>query len=105
MNNQEIFPIDEQDEDVMVTVYMDNGDEVPCEILTIFEVNHQDYIALLPVDENGEPNQEDLVYIYRYQEAEDGTPSLENIMSDEEYELVEEYFDQLLDDEAFDQMS
>ena len=30
------------------------------------------------------------VYIYRYSEDEDGNPSLDNIDSDEEYEVVSE---------------
>jgi len=91
------------DEDICVTLDMDDGTQVECEILTIFEVDDQDYIALLPLDENGDENEEGIVYIYRYFEDEEGNPSLENIENDDEYEAVEEVFDMLLDDAAFDE--
>ena len=82
---------------------MDDGTQVDCEIVTIFDVNDQDYIVLLPLDEDGEENEEGTVYIYRYFEDEDGNPSLENIQDDEEYEAVEERFDELLDEVQFDE--
>ncbi len=98
MANEDIFPVDENDDDVVVTVSMDDGTDVTCEILTIFDVGEQDYIALLPIGE------EDTVYIYRYFEDEDGNPTLDNIQTDEEYEAVEERFDELLDEAEFDEM-
>jgi uncharacterized protein YrzB (UPF0473 family) len=104
MANDEVFPVDENDDDVVVTINMDDGTDVTCEILTIFDVGEQDYIALLPLEEDGTPVSDDTVYIYRYFEDEDGTPSLENIQSDEEYEAVEERFDELLDEADFDAM-
>lgn len=91
------------DEDICVTLDMDDGTRVDCEIVTIFDVNDQDYIVLLPLDEDGEENEEGTVYIYRYFEDEDGNPSLENIQDDEEYEAVEERFDELLDEVQFDE--
>ena len=53
------------DEDICVTLDMDDGTQVDCEIVTIFDVNDQDYIVLLPLDEDGEENEEGTVYIYR----------------------------------------
>ncbi len=91
------------DEDICVTLDMDDGTQVDCEIITIFDVNDQDYIVLLPLDDDGEENEEGTVYIYRYFEDEDGNPSLENIQDDEEYEAVEERFDELLDEAEFDE--
>ena len=91
------------DEDICVTLDMDDGTQVDCEIVTIFDVNDQDYIVLLPLDEDGEENEEGTVYIYRYFEDEDGNPSLENIQDDEEYEAIEERFDELLDEAEFDE--
>ncbi len=95
---------EEDDEDMFVTLSMDNGQEVESRVLTIFEAGDQDYIALLPLDEKGNDNAEGEVYIYRYFEDEEGNPSLENIDSDEEYEIVSDRFDELLDEEAFDEM-
>lgn len=97
--NNNVLP---DEEDILVTLEMDDGTTAECEILTIFEVNEQDYIALLPLDENGEANEEGTVYIYRYQEDADGNPSLDNIEDDDEYEAVEERFDELLDEAEFE---
>ena len=44
------------------------------------------------------------VYIYRYYEDEDGTPSLENIDSEEEFEKVSERFDEYLDEQEFNEL-
>lgn len=100
MNENEVFPVNSEDDDIVVTVSMDDGSEVTCEILTIFDVEDQDYIVLLPLDDNGNPSDDGEVFIYRYFEDEDGTPSLDNIASDEEYEKVAERFDEI-QDEAF----
>ena len=94
----------DDESDMRVTLSMDDGSSVECEILTIFEVQEQNYIALLPVDENDEPNEEGEVYIYRYFEDAEGNPSLENIEDDDEYEAVADRFDELLDDEEFEDM-
>ena len=102
MDNQKNSNLSD-DEDICVTLDMDDGTQVDCEIVTIFDVNDQDYIVLLPLDEDGEENEEGTVYIYRYFEDEDGNPSLENIQDDEEYEAVEERFDELLDEVQFDE--
>ena len=88
----------DDDEDIFVTLNMDDGTDVECLILTIFDIGEQDYIALLPLDEDGEDNEEGEVYIYRYFEDENGEPSLENITDDEESEAVTDRFDELLDD-------
>ena len=68
-----------------VTLTLDDDTEVKCAVLTIFPApNQKEYIALLPLDENGE-NEDGEVYLYRYYE-ENGQPNLDNIDSDEEYE-------------------
>ena len=61
-----------EDDDMFVTLDLDDNTQVECRILTIFEVDEQDYIALLPLEENGEPNEDGEVFIYRYSEDEDG---------------------------------
>lgn len=86
------------DEDMFVTLDLDDGSSMECQILTIFEADGRDYIALLPVDEDGE------VFIYRYSEDAEGNPSLENIEDDEEYEVVSDRFDELLDEAEFEDL-
>ncbi len=92
------------DTDILVTLDLDDGSQVECEILTIFTADERDYIALLPLGDDGEPNADGEVYIYRYSEDADGNPELENIESDEEYEIVSDRFDELLDEAEFEDM-
>lgn len=85
-----------------VTLTLDDDTEVVCAVLTIFPApNGNEYIALLPLDENGE-NQDGEVYLYRYSETEEGQPSLANIEEDEEYQIAADAFDEMLDSMQFD---
>ena len=92
----------EPQEEMTVTLNMDDGSEVECVVLTIFEAAGRDYIALLPMD--GAESEEGEVYLYRYNEPEDGEPSLDNIEDDEEYEIVADAFDELLDAQEYDEL-
>lgn len=103
MGNNAHNPVDDES-DMQVTLSLDDGSEVECAILTIFELEEQNYIALLPLDEDGNENEEGEVFIYRYFEDEEGNPSLENIEDDEEYEAVADRFDELLDEAAYEDM-
>ena len=93
---------DEMD-DIRVELELD-GETIQCKILTIFETKGQDYIALIPVDENDGENEDGDVYIYRYFEDEEGNPSLENIEDEDEAEMIEDIFEQWLDDQEFEEM-
>ena len=93
-NEDEIF----DPQEMFVTLDLDDGSQLECQILTIFDVDNQNYIALVPVDNDEE------VLFYRYFEDEEGNPSLENIDSDDEFDAVSDRFDELLDEEEFDQM-
>lgn len=90
----------EEADDIRVTLDTEEG-EIVCRILTIFDVDGQDYIALLPVDENDEDNAEGAVYLYRYAEDEEGLPSVEYIDDEEEYEAAADRYDELLDEELY----
>ena len=97
-------PVTEDEiDDIRVTLELDDG-EVECRILTIFDVDDTDYIALLPLDENGEDNKEGNVYLYRYFEDEEGLPSVEYIDDPEEYDVAADRFDEILDEELYDSM-
>lgn len=53
---EKITPVTEDEIDnIRVTLDLDDG-SVECKIITIFEVDKQDYIALLPLDKNGNEN-------------------------------------------------
>lgn len=102
--DEKVTPVTEEEIDnIRVTLDLDDG-SVECRILTIFEADNQDYIALIPLDDKGNENADGDVYLYRYFEDEEGHPSIENIDSDEEYEIAADKFDEILDDEMFDEM-
>ena len=92
----------EEQEEMTVTLTLDDGSEIECVVLTIFTAGERDYIALLPME--GAEAEEGEVYLYRYSESEDGQPNLENIEDDDEYEIVAEAFDELLDDAEYDEL-
>ena len=89
------------DEEMTVTLTLDDGTELECVVLTIFEAADKEYLALLPLDGNEAEDGE--VYLYRYTEI-NGTPDIQNIESDEEYEIVADAFDELLDTEEYDEI-
>ena len=93
--------MEEPSEEMTVTLTLDDGSQLECVILTIFEAGGRDYIALLPME--GEDADEGEVYLYRYTEI-DGNPDLQNIEDDEEYEIVADAFDELLDDQEYDEL-
>ena len=95
-----------EDEEMTVELELDNGEVVNCAIITILEVAGRDYIALLPLDENGE-NQDGEVWFYRYSENPDDPneePELGYIDDDDEYESVADAFDEYLDSSEFDEL-
>ena len=79
-----------------ITLTLDDDTEIECAILTVFPVEKQEYIALLPLDENGQ-NQSGEVYLYKFSRTETGDPILANIESDDEYAKAAEAFDVVLD--------
>ena len=91
-----------EEEELTVTLTLDDDTEVECVVLTIFTAGERDYIALLPME--GEDSEEGEVYLYRYSETEDGTPVLDNIEDDDEYEIVADAFDEMLDDQEYDEL-
>ena len=97
---------DNLDEEMTVELNLDDGTTVVCAIITILEVEGQDYIVLLPLDENGE-NEDGEVWFYRYSENPDDPneePELGFIDSDDEYEAVADAFDEYLDSVEFDEI-
>lgn len=81
---------------------LDDGSKVECLIITQFEALDRDYIALLPMDENGDAA--DDVWIYRIEgDYRSDDINLSNIETDEEWEVVSDIFDEILDEEAFEE--
>ena len=94
--------LNEEEQEMTVTLTLDDDTEVGCVVLTVFNAGEHEYIALLPME--GADSEEGEVYLYRYSETEDGTPNLDNIEDDDEYEIVAEAFDELLDAQEYDEL-
>ncbi len=97
---------DNLDEEMTVELNLEDGTTVVCAIITILDVDGQDYIVLLPLDEDGN-NDDGEVWFYRYSENPDDPneePELGFIDSDEEYEAVADAFDEYLDNVEFDEL-
>ena len=90
-----------ENESLTVTLTLENDEELECAVLTIFESDGREYIALLPLDENGDSD-DGQVYLYRFiDNGEDEEPGLENILEYEEFERVSEAFNDWMEEQDF----
>lgn len=93
-------------EEMTVELELDDGSHVTCAVVTILTVADKDYIALLPLNQDGE-NTEGEVWFYHYSENPNDPneePVLGYIEDDEEYEAVADAFDEFLDSAEFDEL-
>ena len=90
---------DDEDENLVLDVEMEDGVKRECQVLCIYEVEGQNYAALLPieqfdgVDEGEEVDAE--VFFYRYDENGDDI-ELSTLESDEEFNMVRGIFEQIM---------
>ena len=90
-----------ENESLTVTLTLENNEELECAVLNIFEADEKEYIALLPLDENGD-NTDGQIYLYRFIDTgEEEEPGLENIEEDEEFDRVSAVFNEWLDTQDF----
>jgi uncharacterized protein YrzB (UPF0473 family) len=96
MNSEEYM---EEDDLGSVILTLDDDTELECSILCIYPVGDKEYIALLPMNDDS-----DEVLIYRFiDNGEDQDPELENIEDDDEYDAAVDAFDEILDEDEFDE--
>lgn len=106
MKKEEILTPPNEDEEMTVSMELEDGSIVECAVITILTLEQKDYIILLPLDENGH-NTDGEVWIYGYQEDENdpnAEPQLRFIDDDAEYEAVSDAFDEYLDNAEFDEL-
>lgn len=77
----------------IITLEFDDGGEVECEIMGVFDYEGKEYIALIPHDDS------DDVYIYGYKETGDDEYELVDIEDDDEFEKVVAEFDKIMAEE------
>ncbi len=78
-----------EEEAEFITLEFEDGVEVECEIMGVFEFDGKEYIALIPEDGT------DDVYIYGYKEIGEEEFELIDIEDDAEFEKVVAEFDKL----------
>ncbi len=85
-----------------VVLQLDEGD-VECSVIATFPVGDKDYIALLPT-KSVEGYDEGEVFLYRYETVGEDELNLIDIEDEEEFEIVGDAFDQLLDEMEFNEI-
>lgn len=85
-----------------VTLDLDNGSAMECDVVSVFVENDQNYIALTPTGKAEDGAAE--VYFYRLEGASEDELSIGNIEDDEEYQDVAERFEELIDEQEFSDM-
>lgn len=80
-------------EEAVITLEFDDGVELECEIMGVFEHNGKEYIALIPLDDS------DDVYIYGYKEVGEDEFELVDIEDDEEFEGAVAEFEAIMAEE------
>lgn len=88
-----------KEDEPTVIITLENDEELECAVLTIFEVEEKEYIALFPLD--GEDDSD--ILLYGFKEKGEDDLDLIYIEDDEEYEKVCDAFDMLLDEAEYEE--
>ena len=97
-NKQDIKSIEKElEEELVITLNNEKGESIDCTVLTTFESQGRDYIALLPHDDKFQ------IHIFRYkiindEETQEEGIEIMNIYSDLEYEAALRVFESLIED-------
>ncbi|MBO4235714.1 MAG: DUF1292 domain-containing protein [Firmicutes bacterium] len=79
-----------QSEEDIITLEFDDGEDVECEIMGIFDYDGSEYIALIPLDDS------DDVYIYGYREVGEDAFEIVDILDDDLFEKVVGEFEAIM---------
>lgn len=79
-----------QNEEDIITLEFDDGVDLECEIMGIFDYDGNEYIALIPLDDS------DDVYIYGYREVGEDAFEIVDILDDELFEKVVGEFETIM---------
>ncbi len=88
-NEKKNVDVDEAD---VITLQFEDGQDVECEIMGVFDYNGKEYIALIPLDGT------DDVYIYGYKEVGEDEFEILEIEDDAEFEAVVAEFDAIMEE-------
>ena len=85
-----------QEEEAIITLEFDDGVELECEIMGVFEYNEKEYIALIPQDDS------DDVYIYGYKEVGEEEFELVDIEDEDEFNGAVAEFEAIMENPDFE---
>lgn len=85
-----------EEEYLTISMTLEDGTELDCEIVAKFEAGGQEYVALYP-DKLIDGMEEDDVWFYRFKELNGDDVEITPLETEEEYEIVADAFDEYLD--------
>ena len=88
-----------EDLDLTVTIEDEDGNETDCDVILIFELEDQDYVALTP--SSGEPDE---IYLFRCNYDGGDTMEIESIEDEDEFNDVQETFEYIMEQEEWNDM-
>lgn len=95
MGNNEV----EEVEFDTVTLEMEDGTKSAFAIVAVYPVEEQQYVVMIPVDENGEVPEDAEMEIFRFKQLEGDEVEITPIEDEEELAKAETAFDQLAAEE------
>ncbi|MBL7575026.1 Protein of unknown function [Peptoniphilus asaccharolyticus DSM 20463] len=95
MHNEHNHDHEEEFEYDVIGIPLEDGTELNCIVIDIFDVEGEKYIALIPEDEIEDGD----VILFKYAELSDEEVELTEIEEDEEFTKVSEAFSKLNDEE------
>ncbi len=88
-------------EDEIIVLTDEEGNEHEFSIVQVITVDDKDYAILLPIEDGEEGDEAVIMRI----DEEDGEDVLVEIESEEEFDRVADAWEEMLDDEEFEEMS
>ncbi len=88
---------EEEDDDEIVFLTGEDGEEIAFQVLAVVEVDGQDYALLVEIDDDGEMPDEFDVHVFKYKEGEDG-PEFDDNVDEATFEKVRQAATELLDE-------
>ena len=89
----------EDDDTLVVSLPMEDGTELDCDVILLFELEGQDYVALYPSE--GEPDE---IVLMRCEYDGGENMGLEEITDEDEFNMVSETFDSIMEDEEWNEL-
>lgn len=84
-----------ENELVYIDLQTDEGESFKCLVLATYTAGENDYIALAPVDENDEPQEE--IFVYGYVEHDEGYELLS--LDDDEFDIATKALEEILEED------